>query len=66
MSTKSNREEIESLTQRYEGELADATDLRAQVWDRLTSETDDEYVDKVTTRIRNATDNFTKAIDNID
>ena len=52
--------EIEHLTHRFETELHELIDIKSQIMQLLNKERiKDEYVDKITTRVRNAAQTFT-------
>lgn len=58
------KEKVEHLTGRFETELHELIDIKSQIMQLLSDERiEDGYVDKITTRVRNATQTFTKAID---
>ena len=58
------KQEVEQLTHRFETELHELIDIKSKIMELLKDGKNNyEYVEKISSRIRNAIDTFTKEID---
>lgn len=58
------KQEVEQLTHRFETELHELIDIKSKIMELLKDgKNNHEYVEKISSRIRNAIDTFTKEID---
>ena len=62
MSTSKDREHIEYLINRYEESIDNLVDLRTQIWDKLGTDDEYEYVASITTRLSNITEKLAAVI----